>query len=209
MVELHHIGANCNLSNCNKLDFLPFKCPNCRKEYCDEHYHPEQHGCKAPAPIVDVVVPTCPVCNQPVPFKRGEDPNIAVNNHISRNCKNPPSPTPNSKVCQLPACKAKTVVAQICSDCKKSFCMKHRFPQDHKCTPPPPPPPSKSTQLFNGFKNKLNAATNAQSYQDQVSQYRKNHSKNPTTGAQSSQGQSSQHKKDHSKKDSDSKCIIC
>jgi hypothetical protein len=87
--------------------------------------------------------------------------------------------------------------------------MKHRFPQDHNCTPPPPPPPSKSTQLFNGFKSKLNTATGNNSFQDQVSQYRKNQSKKATTGAQSSQGQSSQHKRENSKKDSGNNCIIC
>lgn len=32
-------------------------------------------------------VPTCPLCNQPVPTARGEDPNIKVNQHIQQDCR--------------------------------------------------------------------------------------------------------------------------
>ena len=34
----------------------------------------------------DVRVPVCPLCDQPVPVKKGEDPNIRVNEHITSDC---------------------------------------------------------------------------------------------------------------------------
>ena len=34
----------------------------------------------------DVRVPICPLCDQPVPVKKGEDPNIRVNEHIASDC---------------------------------------------------------------------------------------------------------------------------
>lgn len=34
----------------------------------------------------NVQVPICPLCQQPVPIKRGEQPDIRVNEHIDQNC---------------------------------------------------------------------------------------------------------------------------
>jgi hypothetical protein len=33
----------------------------------------------------------CPLCNQPVPWKRGEAPDIAVGDHIDRDCQSDPA----------------------------------------------------------------------------------------------------------------------
>ena len=35
----------------------------------------------------DITVPVCPLCNQPVPTKRGSDPNVSVNEHIANDCQ--------------------------------------------------------------------------------------------------------------------------
>jgi hypothetical protein len=35
----------------------------------------------------DARVPVCPLCNQPVPVNRGEDPNIRVDMHMQNECK--------------------------------------------------------------------------------------------------------------------------
>ena len=37
--------------------------------------------------VQDVKVPVCPLCSQPVPVAKGEDPNARVDDHIQRDCK--------------------------------------------------------------------------------------------------------------------------
>lgn len=39
----------------------------------------------------DVQVPVCPLCNTPIPIKRGEMPDIKVGEHIDRDCKSDPA----------------------------------------------------------------------------------------------------------------------
>jgi hypothetical protein len=39
----------------------------------------------------DFQVPICPLCNQPVPFKRNELPDILMSAHIDRDCKSDPA----------------------------------------------------------------------------------------------------------------------
>lgn len=41
--------------------------------------------------VQDVQVPVCPLCNTPVPIKRGEMPDIKVGEHIDRDCKSDPA----------------------------------------------------------------------------------------------------------------------
>ena len=48
-----------------------------------------------PAPLFlslqDVQVPVCPLCNTPVPVRRGEMPDVVVGEHIDRDCKSDPA----------------------------------------------------------------------------------------------------------------------
>lgn len=39
----------------------------------------------------DVQVPVCPLCNTPIPTKRGEQPDIAVGAHIDSDCMSSPA----------------------------------------------------------------------------------------------------------------------
>lgn len=39
----------------------------------------------------DVQVPVCPLCNTPIPIRRGEMPDIKVGEHIDRDCKSDPA----------------------------------------------------------------------------------------------------------------------
>ncbi|CDS10724.1 hypothetical protein LRAMOSA11210 [Lichtheimia ramosa] len=79
-------------------------------------------------------VPTCPICEQPVPGPRGQDPNISVNRHIQNNCNDKKQTASN--ICHQRGCNAKLLVPMNCSDCGYSFCVKHRLPVDHSCQPP-------------------------------------------------------------------------
>ncbi len=39
-------GKRCEIAECNKEDFLPFTCENCKKTFCSDHGKPEKHDCK-------------------------------------------------------------------------------------------------------------------------------------------------------------------
>ena len=42
---------------------------------------------KGHPPLQDNTVPVCPLCNQPVPTRRGVDPNVRVDEHIANDCQ--------------------------------------------------------------------------------------------------------------------------
>ncbi|KAH8555904.1 hypothetical protein BGW37DRAFT_152046 [Umbelopsis sp. PMI_123] len=135
-MELPQVGKQCTQSSCRQLDFLPFTCPNCNKIFCQDHWKREDHKCPSlQDPNADFRVPTCPICSNPVPVKRGEDPNLRMNQHIESGCKDKQTSTsPPSNVCRQQGCKTKLLVPMICSSCKQSYCVKHRLEADHLCT---------------------------------------------------------------------------
>lgn len=73
-------------------DFLPFKCDSCKKIFCKDHINYYKHNCeKSGDNGKDFQVPLCPLCNSPVPYKRGELPDRAMSAHIDRDCKSDPA----------------------------------------------------------------------------------------------------------------------
>ena len=145
-MELPHIGQHCALTSCNRLDFLPVKCDSCSNVYCVEHYRYETHNCPN-AKRKDVQVPVCPLCQEPVAGKRGEPPDLAVSQHIDLICKRNDllsskqkqlareQKATDLKTCSFKKCKQKDLIYLECSDCKCKFCIKHRHPSDHDCSP--------------------------------------------------------------------------
>jgi hypothetical protein len=97
-----------------------------------EHWKYENHQCHQ-AYIKDVKVPVCPLCNKPVPVNRGENPNIKVNEHISQDCHSEKARKTSISKCSFPGCKGKELVPIQCNECKKTFCLRHRFTTDHNC----------------------------------------------------------------------------
>ncbi|KAI9277002.1 hypothetical protein BDA99DRAFT_494622 [Phascolomyces articulosus] len=130
-MEFPELGKHCTFEGCKQLDFLPYTCYHCKKIYCQEHFKLDDHHCPSlNDPQLDVRVPTCPICESPVPGPRNEDPNIRVNRHIQNNCEDTKKP---SNLCRQKGCKAKLLVPMQCSDCGKAYCVKHRLPVDHDC----------------------------------------------------------------------------
>lgn len=39
----------------------------------------------------------------------------------------------NANRCSLQGCKIKEMIPVVCKECKKNYCLRHRFPDDHKC----------------------------------------------------------------------------
>ncbi|PWA00071.1 hypothetical protein BB558_003883 [Smittium angustum] len=89
-MELPHVGEHCSNKDCNRLDFLPYKCEYCNKKFCENHWKANDHSCENQHKILDFRIPTCPICNLPVPINRGEDPNYKVENHIRMGCSKIP-----------------------------------------------------------------------------------------------------------------------
>lgn len=54
--------------------------------------------------LQDVQVPVCPLCNTPVPVRRGEMPDVVVGEHIDRDCKSDPAQR-KRKVCTVWLCQ--------------------------------------------------------------------------------------------------------
>lgn len=134
-MEFPHLGKQCSEATCNKLDFLPVKCDACKNIFCQEHMKYASHSC-ASAYKKDVQVPVCPLCNVPIPIRRGEPPDIAVGAHIDRDCQSDPAKDRRkvfSNKCSMKGCKGKEVVPVLCSECQLNFCLKHRHTADHNC----------------------------------------------------------------------------
>ncbi|CAD5220881.1 unnamed protein product [Bursaphelenchus xylophilus] len=132
MAEFPNLGSHCAVSSCNLLDFLPYKCFKCEKEFCAEHFKAEEHECG----IKDVRVPICPLCEQPVPVGKNESPDLIVGSHIDNDCKSDPARQKRAykNRCSKKGCKKREVVPFTCPDCGANFCVGHRHGADHDCT---------------------------------------------------------------------------
>ena len=78
------------------------------------------------------------MCNKGVPLQNGDQSlNVAVSNHIDCECKSDRAVKKRPKVysnkCSVILCKQSEAVEVKCDQCLKTFCLKHRFPDDHKC----------------------------------------------------------------------------
>lgn len=135
-MEFPHIGKNCSYKTCNKLDFLPMKCGDCKEVFCLDHFSHVKHECPA-ANNRDVQVPMCPLCGVPVPGKRNEPPDVAVGAHIDNHCTSDPATERRKKIftnrCAYKGCRTKEMIPLICVECSLNFCLKHRHTTDHAC----------------------------------------------------------------------------
>lgn len=157
--EMMFIGQRCHWHECHREDFLPFRCPDCSHHFCSEHFRSEQHACPTPAP--SFVVPLCPLCHEPPKqWKRDEDPNVAMDAHLSIDrrtgfieCpaigkdgrmltnkdgsvdKNMRSSvrTGRENECSERRCRKIMVVPIKCPSCSLHFCPSHRASVQHQC----------------------------------------------------------------------------
>lgn len=134
-MEFPDLGKHCSEVTCKQLDFLPMKCDACEDVFCKDHITYDQHKCSS-AYKKDVQVPVCPLCGAPVPVKKGELADIAVGQHIDRNCSHDPSKRKQkifTNRCCKPGCKRKELMKLECDRCHSNFCLSHRHPLDHDC----------------------------------------------------------------------------
>ncbi|XP_049761041.1 AN1-type zinc finger protein 2A isoform X1 [Elephas maximus indicus] len=134
-MEFPDLGKHCSEKTCKQLDFLPITCDACKQDFCKDHFTFAAHGCPF-AFKKDVQVPVCPLCNSPVPVKKGELPDVVVGEHMDRDCKYNPGRS-HEKIftyrCSKEGCKRKEMLQVVCDECHSNFCIRHRHPLDHSC----------------------------------------------------------------------------
>ncbi|KAM3578613.1 zinc finger, AN1-type domain [Umbelopsis sp. WA50703] len=135
-MELPELGKQCNLTTCRQLDFLPYKCADCKLSFCQEHYQADSHQCQnKQSTRPDIRVPTCNRCHKPVPFRhRDQSPQQRLADHIASNCQDIIT---THQICTAAHCKTKILVPIQCSSCKRVVCVKHRWPKEHNCQSQP------------------------------------------------------------------------
>ncbi|XP_067911971.1 AN1-type zinc finger protein 2A isoform X2 [Heterodontus francisci] len=134
-MEFPDLGNHCSENSCKRLDFLPMKCDACSQIFCKDHISYAQHRCTS-SYKKDIQVPVCPLCNTPVPVRRGEMPDIRVGEHIDRECKSDPAQKKRkifTNKCSKTGCKQKEMIKVTCDQCHLNFCLKHRHSLDHDC----------------------------------------------------------------------------
>ncbi|VDO40517.1 unnamed protein product [Haemonchus placei] len=82
----------------------------------------------------NVQVPTCPLCDKPVPTPKGVSPDIQVDQHIQNNCAQGPKKKIFANRCTVKGCKKKELVPITCPSCHQNFCLGHRHEKDHNCS---------------------------------------------------------------------------
>ncbi|TFK26369.1 hypothetical protein FA15DRAFT_679620 [Coprinopsis marcescibilis] len=107
------IGVQCAVPTCSVVDFLPFTC-KCKQAYCRDHIFADNHSCTA---AVNAVVDASAVeaaGSSGAPLHR----------------------------CALEGCRKPTLYAfttdpqrESCDQCRGLFCVDHRYPDTHNCTP--------------------------------------------------------------------------
>ncbi|XP_045077570.1 AN1-type zinc finger protein 2A-like isoform X2 [Coregonus clupeaformis] len=136
-MEFPDLGEHCSENSCKQLDFLPMRCDACEEIFCKDHISYANHKCMS-SYKKDVQVPVCPLCNTPIPIKRGEMPDIKVGEHIDRDCQSDPAQNKRkifTNKCSKGGCKQKEMIRVTCDQCHMNYCLKHRHPLDHDCKP--------------------------------------------------------------------------
>ncbi|XP_042636966.1 AN1-type zinc finger protein 2A [Orycteropus afer afer] len=134
-MEFPDLGKHCSENTCKQLDFLPLTCDACKQDFCKDHFTLAAHRCPF-AFRKDIQVPVCPLCNSPVPVKKGELPDVVVGEHMDQDCRHNAGRS-REKIftyrCSKEGCKRKEMLQVACDECHGSFCLRHRHPLDHGC----------------------------------------------------------------------------
>ncbi|RDA85683.1 hypothetical protein CP532_4647 [Ophiocordyceps camponoti-leonardi (nom. inval.)] len=110
MIDASLVGKHCQYAPCNQLDFLPFRCQACLKDFCADHRIPSSHECTAPKKPVQ---------------QHADDAATRKSRSVTE------------KACDSPACKAvigTPLTPSIhCRTCRRDYCLKHRLQEEHDC----------------------------------------------------------------------------
>lgn len=112
------VGAHCQYTYCNQLDFLPFKCQSCDKTFCLEHRTEDGHACE----------------------KRGAWAARRREAELARRSAGEGRRMRDlvaQKPCADDGCKTVIGTSLVpgvhCAGCNRDYCLKHRLREDHGC----------------------------------------------------------------------------
>lgn len=119
--DLEAIGAHCQYTYCNQLDFLPFRCESCRGTYCLEHRTETSHKCAHAGEWAAA-------------RRRAAEASSQASDNVPSS-KKPTLLTATQ--CSDPSCKTYintlNSVGVGCPNCNRQYCLKHRLREDHSC----------------------------------------------------------------------------
>ncbi|MBW0520373.1 hypothetical protein O181_060088 [Austropuccinia psidii MF-1] len=134
--QIQEWGTHCSLSSCNMLDFLPFKCSECQKSYCSNHFKASliqsesNHFCHALSLKTQAA---------------------QLSQSLRASTPASDSSTNSRQLCSFVRCKTPLITPIICPACRLSHCPTHRLPPDHLCKVSPTP---SSSSINSSFKIK-------------------------------------------------------
>ncbi|MCJ1389991.1 hypothetical protein MMC18_002849 [Xylographa bjoerkii] len=116
--DLEAIGAHCQYTYCNQLDFLPFRCESCKHTFCLDHRTETAHKCARAGAWAAA-------------RRRAAE---TTTTGTSQNGK----PTlATGTQCSHPRCKTYIntypSVGIACQTCNRQYCLKHRLGEEHSC----------------------------------------------------------------------------
>ena len=116
--DLEAIGAHCQYTYCNQLDFLPFRCESCKHTFCLDHRTETAHKC-AHAGAWAAARRKAAEGTTTVALQNGK-----------------PTPATGTQ-CSHPQCKTYintlSSVGVFCQTCNRQYCLKHRLREEHSC----------------------------------------------------------------------------
>lgn len=119
--DVEAIGAHCQYTYCNQLDFLPFRCESCRGTYCLDHRTELSHKC---AHAGEWAAARRKAANLSAPSSNslsgGGKPTLLTGTQCSHTTCRTYINTLNS-------------VGVLCPTCHRDYCLKHRLREDHAC----------------------------------------------------------------------------
>ncbi|XP_057769440.1 zinc finger AN1 domain-containing stress-associated protein 12 [Salvia miltiorrhiza] len=128
------LGRHCQKPDCHQLDFLPFTCDGCQKDFCVEHRSAKSHECPKPdaGSRKVVVCETCSVAIETTGVDGEDEQKLLERHEKSGECD------PRKKMkpaCPVRRCKEVLTFSNTatCKTCRVKICLKHRFPADHAC----------------------------------------------------------------------------
>lgn len=115
--DLEAIGSHCHYTYCHQLDFLPFRCGSCKYNFCLDHRTEDGHECPKKGAWAAAKRSTT---SSPANASLAQKPTIQTGTQ-----------------CSHPQCKTfvntPLVTGVRCDKCRRTYCLPHRFQEDHDC----------------------------------------------------------------------------
>merc|ERR1719376_633298 len=150
-------GTRCSQSHCFTLDFLPFLCSQCNRQFCKDHSTAESHQCIGPS-RPDRKVTSCNDCGARFDYYVTSDSQnesdiidkIIVKHKATKTCaKSIHGESKSRNKCPVDGCREFLGPSNRvnCPKCRQTFCLSHRHVSAHSCPGKPVKKQSSNTQM--------------------------------------------------------------